>query len=134
MPRPWSGSGGDPSDGGRAADGGGPGTGRRPGRAGRGLLASAAARPTATAFGQEAYPTLEDKAAALLHSLARNHALLDGNKRLALAGTIAFLGVNGLRLTASNDEAHDLIMAVAAGVLDEVPVIAARLGAQTTPR
>lgn len=100
----------------------------------RGLLESAAARPTATAFGQEAYPTLEDKAAALLHSLARNHALLDGNKRLALAGTIAFLGVNGLRLTASNDEAHDLIMAVAAGVLDEVPVIAARLGALTTPR
>jgi death on curing protein len=57
-----------------------------------GLLESALARPQAAAFGQDAYLTLDEKAAALLHSLARNHALVDGNKRLALAGLIAFYG------------------------------------------
>jgi prophage maintenance system killer protein len=60
-------------------------------------------------------------AGALLHSLARNHALVDGNKRLALAATIAFLGINGVRLTLTNDEAYELGMAVAAGQLDEIP-------------
>lgn len=60
-----------------------------------GLLESALARPQAAAFGQDAYPDLDAKAAALLHSLARNHALTDGNKRLSLATTIAFYGVNG---------------------------------------
>ena len=73
-----------------------------------GLLESALARPQATAFGEDAYPTIHEKAAALLHSLARNHALVDGNKRLALAGTLAFLGMNGLRLTLTNDQAYDL--------------------------
>ena len=73
-----------------------------------GLLESALARPKATAYGVDAYPDLVHKAAALLHSLARNHALVDGNKRLALAGTLAFLGVNGRRLTLTNDEAYTL--------------------------
>lgn len=63
-----------------------------------GLLASALARPQATAFGEDAYLTLGTKAAALLHSIAKNHALVDGTKRLGLAGTIAFLGINGVRL------------------------------------
>jgi death-on-curing protein len=93
----------------------------------RGLLDSAAARPRATAFGEEAYSDLHEKAAALLHSLARNHPLVDGNKRLALAGTIAFLGVNGVRLTLSEDAAYDLIIAVASGELDDVALIAAAL-------
>ena len=92
-----------------------------------GLLESAVARPQTTVFGENAYPTLEEKAAALLHSVARNHALVDGNKRLALAGTIAFLGMNGLRLTLTNDEAYDLVMAVAAGELDDVAKIASML-------
>jgi death-on-curing protein len=92
-----------------------------------GLLEAAAARPSASAFGQDAYPNLDEKAAALLHSLARNHALVDGNKRLALAGVIAFYGVNGRRLTLTNDEAYDLVMAVADGRLDTVSGIAARL-------
>ena len=61
------------------------------------LLESGLARPRASAFGQDAYETFAQKAAALLHSLARNHALVDGNKRLALAATIAFVGVNGQR-------------------------------------
>lgn len=89
-----------------------------------GLLESAAARPWATAFGDDAYPDLISKAAALVHSLARNHALVDGNKRLALAGLIAVLGINGKRLVCTNDEAYDLIIAIASGELDDVPRIA----------
>jgi death-on-curing protein len=96
-----------------------------------GLLEAAAARPRATVFGEDAYPCLHEKAAALLHSLARNHALVDGNKRLALAGTIAFLGMNGWLLTATEDEAYDLIVAIASGGLDEVGLIAGRLRAVT---
>jgi death on curing protein len=99
-----------------------------------GLLESAAARPQASAFGEDAYPSILEKVAALIHSIDRNHALVDGNKRLALAGGIAFLGVNGLRLTMSNDEAYDLIIAIATGELDEVPAIAQALGQHTAPR
>ena len=98
-----------------------------------GLLESALARPRSTAFGEDAYPSLHAKAGALLHSVARNHALVDGNKRLALATTIAFYGLNGMRLTLTNDEAYDLIMAVAAGDLDDVESIAARLESATKP-
>jgi death-on-curing protein len=98
-----------------------------------GLLESALARPQATAFGADAYPDLDAKAAALLHSLARNHALVDGNKRLALAGLIALYGVNGRRLTLTNNEAYELIIAVAEGTLDEVEEIAGRLATATKP-
>jgi death-on-curing protein len=96
-----------------------------------GLLESALARPRTTAFGRDAYPTLDEKAAALLHSLARNHALVDGNKRISLAGLIAFYGVNGRRLTLTNDEAYDLVIAVATGELDQVADIAPILGTAT---
>jgi death on curing protein len=99
-----------------------------------GLLESALARPQATAFGSDAYPGLDAKAAALLHSLARNHALIDGNKRLALAATIAFYGVNGCRLTLTNGDAYELIMSVAEGKLDSVDDIAAVLATATEPR
>ncbi len=99
-----------------------------------GLLESALARPQASAFGQDAYETFEQKAAALLHSLARNHALVDGNKRLALAATIAFLGVNGQQLQFSNDDAYDFVIAVATGELDEVSAIAAVLERDLSPR
>ena len=99
-----------------------------------GLLESALARPRATAFGSDAYPVLDAKAAALLHSLARSHALVDGNKRLALAATIAFYGVNGRRLTLTNDGAYELIMSVAEGKLDSVDDIAAVLARATEPR
>jgi len=94
-----------------------------------GLLESAAARPRASAFGADAYPTLHDKAAALLHSIVRNHALVDGNKRLGLAAIIAFYGLNGRRLTMTNDEAYDLVMAVAVGEVDDVAQIAQLLAA-----
>jgi len=99
-----------------------------------GLLESALARPQATAFGSDAYDGLERKAGALLHSLARNHALVDGNKRLALAATIAFLGLNGYRFTLSNNEAYTLIIEVAAGQLDDVADIAERISAGIAPR
>jgi death on curing protein len=99
-----------------------------------GLLEAAAARPQATAFGAEAYPDVDTKAAALLHSLAWSHPLIDGNKRLALAATIAFYGVNGRRLTFTNDEAYDLIIDVATGALDAVSEIAGRLSVATEPR
>jgi death-on-curing protein len=99
-----------------------------------GLLESAAGRPQAMAFGADAYQGLDAKAAALLHSLARNHALVDGNKRLALAALIAFYGINGRRLTLTNDDADDLVMRVAAGELDSADDIAAILKTATQPR
>ena len=98
-----------------------------------GLLESAIARPQATAFGNEVYRALEDKAAALVHSVVRNHALIDDNKRLGLSALIVFLGVNGRRLTLSNDEAYELIIAVAEGALDEVPAIADRIRQGSAP-
>ncbi len=94
-----------------------------------GLLESAAGRPRASAFGADAYPTLHDKAAALLHSIVRNHALVDGNKRLGLASVIAFYGLNGRRLTMTNDQAYDLVIAVAVGEVDDVAQIAQLLAA-----
>lgn len=96
-----------------------------------GLLESALARPRSSAFGADA--TLEEKAASLLHSLARNHALIDGNKRLALAATLAFLGLSGRRLVMTNDEAYDLVIAVATGAMNEIDEIAAALLAATAP-
>ena len=99
-----------------------------------GLLEAALARPQATAFGQDAYPSLDTKTAALLHSVTRNRALIDGNKRLGLAATIAFYGLNGRRLTLTNDQAYDLVMRVASGELDQVEEIAAVLQAATAAR
>ena len=79
-----------------------------------GLLDSACHRPRAGLLGQEAYPTLAGKASALMHSLAGNHALVDGNKRLALLATAVFLRTNGFRLDMTDDEAFDLTVSVAA--------------------
>ncbi|MGH8889319.1 MAG: type II toxin-antitoxin system death-on-curing family toxin [Acidothermaceae bacterium] len=88
-----------------------------------GLLASAAARPSMTAFGEDAYPRFIDKAAALMHSLARNHPLVDGNKRLAWSATRAFCILNGSDIHYVIDNAESFVLAVAAGDLD-VPEIA----------
>jgi death-on-curing protein len=96
-----------------------------------GLLGAAVARPIATVFGEEAYPRLHDKAAALVHSVARNHALVDGNKRLAFASLFAFLALNGERITLDDDAAYDLIIDIASGVLDDVAEIAARIDTGT---
>lgn len=93
-----------------------------------GLLLSALARPAASAFGADAYSTVELKAAALLTSVARNHALVDGNKRLSWYLTLAFLRLNGVRVVMTNEDAFDLVIAVAQGHID-VPEIAATLAA-----
>lgn len=99
-----------------------------------GLLDSALGRPRATVFGADAYPDLHLKAAALLHSLARNHALVDGNKRLAWAATAVFLGINGHRVVTGQDEVVDLVVAVAASTLDDLEKIAARLATWSSGR
>lgn len=91
-----------------------------------GLLFSALARPAASAFGRDAYETLELKAAALISSIARNHALFDGNKRTAWVLTVAFLNLNGFDVDMSQDEKFDLVIAVATGSL-ELDEIAATL-------
>ena len=88
-----------------------------------GLLQSAAARPQASAFGEPAYPTFEEQAGALMHSLARNHPLFDGNKRLAWAATRVFHLMNGRDLAYSVDDAEEFVLSVARGEL-EVPQIA----------
>ena len=95
-----------------------------------GLLAAAAGRPQVTVFGDDAYSTFEEKAAALLHSLVRNHALVDGNKRLAWSAARVFCLLNGRELTYTVDEAEDLMLSAASGQLD-VPEIAAWLVAHT---
>ena len=99
-----------------------------------GLLEAAAFRPQATVFGADAYPTVWDKAAAMMESLARNHPLVDGNKRLALAGTVVFLGMNGLRLTMNNDEAYDFTIKVSTGEFESVAAISTVLREFTEPR
>ncbi len=99
-----------------------------------GLLEAALARPRASVYGQDAYPDLHQKAAALLHSLARNHALVDGSKRLAWVATRLFYVFNerDVRMT-SVDEGEAFVVAVAAGQID-VAKIAERLALWTTHR
>lgn len=96
-----------------------------------GLLEAALARPQTTIFGKLAYPDLPTQAAASMHSISRNHALVDGNKRLALAATIAFLGLNGHRLKLTNDEAYTLVMAVCQGQLNDVTEISTSLSIES---
>lgn len=92
-----------------------------------GLLESATARPRATVMGTDAYPDIHTKAAALLHSLCRNHALVDGNKRLAWTASQLFLGLNGEWVTASEDDRFELMIDIASGAIDDVDHIAAKL-------
>lgn len=92
-----------------------------------GLLESALGRPRTTVFGADAYPDLHVKAAALLHSLVCNRALVDGDKRLGWAATAVFLGINGHRVSTTDDDVVELVVAVAAGQLSDVVAIAERL-------
>jgi death-on-curing protein len=95
-----------------------------------GLLSSSVARPATVAFGHEAYPDLWEKAAALLHSLCMNHALVDGNKRLAWAATRVFLALNDIPPhDVDVDSAETLMLAVAGGHLTEVADIGRELRA-----
>ena len=79
-----------------------------------GLLGSAAARPQTTAFGQDAYPDVISKAAALLQSIVINHGLVDGNKRLGWLATAVFLELNDVKASrANNDDVYELVIWVA---------------------
>jgi death-on-curing protein len=82
-----------------------------------GLLDTAASRPQTTLYGTEAYPTIHEKAAVLLESTTRNHPLVDGNKRLGWMATFVFYGLNGFDLDAPDDEAYELVIAVATGTI-----------------
>jgi death-on-curing protein len=93
-----------------------------------GLLSSSAARPATVAFGHEAYAELWEKAGALLHSTCMNHALIDGNKRLAWAATRVFLALNDVPLVDVDvDAAEAFMLGVAGGQVSEVPDIAREL-------
>ncbi|WP_279102856.1 type II toxin-antitoxin system death-on-curing family toxin [Gordonia bronchialis] len=98
-----------------------------------GLLESAVARPRTTVFGEDAYPDLHLKAAALLQSLTRNHALIDGNKRTAWVACLTFLGINDQWITAPEDDRFDFIIRVATGHDGELESIAAQLRAWSDP-
>lgn len=92
-----------------------------------GLLQSALARPRASVFGEDAYPDLHLKAAALMHSLARNRALLDGNKRLAWTACRTFLAINGEWISAPEDDRFDFVIDVATGALPDLANVADQL-------
>ncbi|WP_046500096.1 type II toxin-antitoxin system death-on-curing family toxin [Streptomyces odonnellii] len=92
-----------------------------------GLLESAVHRPSAAMFGEEAYPDLLDKAAALLQSLAINYPLVDGNKRTAWLSCVTFLAMNDVQLRPDIDAAERLVIAVATGEMDEVKAISESL-------
>ncbi|WNM26464.1 Fic family protein [Demequina capsici] len=92
-----------------------------------GLLQSALDRPATTVLGEDAYADLGTKAAALLHSLCLNHALVDGNKRIAALCAVVFLEINGVTSGLDNDGLFELTMSVADGSLRDVDQIAARL-------
>ena len=78
-----------------------------------GLLDSAVHRPQASVFGEDAYPGLDDKAAVLLESLVRNHALVDGNERIGWLAMVVFYGLNSMTLEAPDDDAYDLVITLA---------------------
>jgi death-on-curing protein len=92
-----------------------------------GLVESALARPRATVFGEDAYPTVYEKAAALLLSLVTNHPFVDGNKRVGFVAVVLFLKKNGIDLRVEEDPAYDFVIAVADGSLREVADVAAVL-------
>ena len=94
-----------------------------------GLLQSALARPRATVFGRDAYPDLHLKAAALLHSLARNDALVDGNKRLAWTACRTLLAINDQWISAPGDDRFHFVIQVAIGEMSELSAIAGQLRA-----
>jgi len=83
-----------------------------------GLLSSALARPAASMFGDDTYPGIDRKAAALLESLVRNHPLYDGNKRTGWTLMVAFLWINGFQHDFTADEGFDLVVGVAEGQID----------------
>lgn len=83
-----------------------------------GLLESALARPRTTVFGRDAYESLDLKAAALMHSIIKNHPMIDGNKRTSYSAMQIFLGLNGYKVVATANSAFDFVIDVATDQLD----------------
>lgn len=106
--------------------------GRKPDVRDRHLLRVAAARPLLAAFGEEAYPTLFDKAAALLHALAAHHLFYDGNKRTATQAVTRFLLGNGLAPTWNDEQMAAFVLEIAQNQHD-VPAVAVWLSRHTAP-
>lgn len=94
-----------------------------------GLLQGAVARPASSVFGEDAYPGLDQKAAALLHSIVTSHPLADGNERLGWVATRLFYRLNGTDIRPTADEAFELVVGIAEGSISDVKAIAARLTA-----
>ena len=92
-----------------------------------GLLDSAVNRPRSSAFGEDAYATFDHKAAALLHSMTKNHALVDGNKRLAWLSTVVFCDLNGFAPVLCDDDAFQLVWDIARSAEADISAIANRL-------
>ena len=92
-----------------------------------GILEAAVARTRASVYGEDAYPDLHAKAAALLHSIVTGHALIDGNKRLGWVVVRLFYRLNDTDLRVPVDDAFDLVAAIADGTMRDVPEIAGRL-------
>jgi death-on-curing protein len=90
-------------------------------------LDAAVARPQASVFGEDAYPSLAEKAAALLESLVIGHAFVDGNKRIGFAAMATFLKLNGVARTPPEDPTYDLVLSVASGESGGVDEIAEQL-------
>lgn len=88
------------------------------------LLEAAVQRPTSSAFGEDAYPTIIDKGAALFHSLVRNHAFVDGNKRTATIALVVFLRKNGVQVRWNPLRALDFILDAAQGKFDVAEIAA----------
>jgi len=97
-----------------------------------GLVEGCLARPKTSLFGDEAYPSLSDKAAALMHSVATSHPLIDGNKRSAWALMVTFLAVNDCQVLAQTDDAFDFVLKVAQSTL-EIPVISSWIQQRLVP-
>ncbi len=83
-----------------------------------GLLESAVARPRTSVFGEDAYPTFADKVAALMHSIARNRALIDGNKRLAWSAARLFCLMNDLDIKMKQERAYELVVGLGSGQIE----------------
>lgn len=92
-----------------------------------GLLDSAVSRPRSSAFGEDAYKTLELKAAALLHSMTKNHALVDGNKRLAWLSTVVFCDLNGFAPDLDDDDVFQFVWDISSSLEENITAIADRL-------
>lgn len=107
--------------------------GHRPHVRDRKLLRSAADRPSIRVFGEEQFPTIIDKAAALLHSVAYHHLFSDGNKRTAQEAVLMFFDANGYQATWQNQEAVDFILEIAQGQHD-VEAVSEWLAKNTIPR